>query len=509
MALVGPKTIHQNSKARVRIVPQGPLGKIGITQDEISLIQSQNTQTSAQARKAVANRRRDNQAKSFQLFENIIQLSTNRSISAAGGTFSLVLKSEKADYGELLKPNDWVEIFLDSGIEGERLEMEGLIDRVQTVVSPGSSARLYQITGKEAAGKIVTNAEIWYDFRARPEIPEAEAANKIYGPDGITLDTLTAHFVIPETIREFAGKDNQFVHPEDTTPYFSSGRVNLETYVASTNRSRLDNSIFTFTGKVWSAINRWADRAFHTIYFDVLPSLLQVTDTGDTNLFRTVLKTALVFKEHPYSIENFQALDSHSVDFTEVTTSALGRSDHDVVNVTKVLTPMMHGKGQFDAMEIPPAIHTASFQAHGVRTMYIHTVYPFPGTEDIKTGKFKKGDYVGVLSDLSRRLMKWYIMNDTYVNGTINIGRLRNDIRIGNRLDYTTSDRGREGLSFLIESVQHNYVYSGVSTTTVSVSRGIPILGSDGYKKFQKEFDDRTRQIQNVKQTELQVEQYR
>ncbi len=461
----------------------------------------------------------------YQIKETLTMLDVARRLGAPGGSFTFVVKDEHFNL-DAVSANDWVEIYIDNG-QGERLEMVGLIDRVQeaTQATPDhTTTQTYTISGREAVGKALAKTEIFYDIRAKPLLAVADFSKRIVEVvNGIDYGSITASTFVPEIIKGFAGKDAQFIHPRTGLSFLSerSEMVDLKTYVgrrrvlsvleAEEENDLLDkqnmvilnsdgttfrfsagdvvdddglltrrvipNSLMSIQGKLWSAIQRWQDPRFHTLYFDVLP------DEKGT------LKTALVFKQHPYDIDVFFDLADHDVFSTEVVATNIGRSDADLVNWVKILTKMIpQGRGEGATIFAEPLLSPESLNTHGIRRLYDYTIYPFPNpTRSLapfgpETAAGEEGGFIGLLNSLNGVIARWHSFNDLLVSGTIAMGRLRNDIRLGQRVNYFR--RGDEGFSFLVEGIRHQYVYQGVSTTTINVTRGIPLHGSSQYTEF-------------------------
>ena len=463
-----------------------------------------------------------------ELKKILLSVDVSRRLGTPGGSFTFVVKADQFefDFLNLTRPDDWVEVYLNNG-QGERFEMTGLVDRVQeTTQAAGNNTttRTYTISGREAIGKVLTLTEIFYDIRAKEELALADfSARVVEVENGIKLEAITASDFVPTIIKNFGGKDGQFIHPRTGLPFLGerSQMVDLETYVGQRRvlsgldadeenailddqnivmlnsdgttfrfdagdvvdddelltRRCIPNSLLSIQGKLWPAIQRWQDPLFHTLYFDVLP------DESST------LKTAMVFKQHPYDIDIFFDLPDHDIFSTEVVATNIGRSEVDLLNWIKVLTKMIpQGRGEAASIYAEPFLSGESLNTHGIRRSYPYTMYPFRNPSRSlssfgpETAASEEGGFIGLLKALNDVLTRWHSFGDLLVSGTISMGRLRNDIRLGDRVNYFR--RGDEGFSFLVEGIRHHYVYEGVSTTTINVTRGIPIYQSSQYASF-------------------------
>jgi hypothetical protein len=77
----------------------------------------------------------------------------------------------------------------------------------------------------------------------------------------------------------------------------------------------------------------------------------------------------------------------------------------------------------------------------------------------------------GLLEEYTALLTEWYGQNDELFDGTMSM-RLRRDVRVGTRLDYSNRRSG-ERLSFYVEGVTHSFAYPGGASTSVNLTRGV------------------------------------
>lgn len=536
MARFEERTYYQDSRARIELqpgirpedLPEGLTGKTQLEFGDPSKTLFRRDPNDVKTLKEYNNTSSNAFDKTAELRTSILALDVTRRLGAPGGGWSVTLKSDQLsfDFLDFIRPNDWVDIYFGDG-KGERLEMVGLVDRVQEstqATSNGSTTRTYTLSGREAIGKVLTTTEIFYDIRAKPELALADFSKRVIQiEDGVRLEGIRAVDMVPTIMREFGGTDGQFIHPLTGLPFLgpNSNMVDLTTHVGRRNtlsgvdaqrandtlaeqnieivnsdgssfqyktgdvvnndelltRYVIPNKLPSVNGKLWNSVQKWIDPSFHTLYFDVLP--------GEDGLFRT----SLVFKQHPYDIDVFFALPDHDVFSTEVVSSNLGRTDAEVFNWVKILTKMIpQGRGEAATIYAEPFLSKESFNAHGVHRWYNYTVYPFKNPRRStasfgpESAKEREGGFIGLLRSLTDVFSRWHSFNDLMVNGTIQLGRLRTDIRLGDRINYFR--RGDEGFSFLVEGVRHQYVFKGTSTTTLNVTRGIPLFTSSQYLDF-------------------------
>ena len=147
---------------------------------------------------------------------------------------------------------------------------------------------------------------------------------------------------------------------------------------------------------------------------------------------------------------------------TDVTQSALGRSDEDVVNVLQLYanspTPTVQYRDQIG--NFCPILNHISIARHGFRVREVNTSFANLVKNDGTAFRRKNLVRWQMLMD------HWYQHNIEYLTGTISL-RGRPDIRCGYRIDW--EDRNE---SYYIEGVSHSWQYPGPLETTVEVSRG-------------------------------------
>jgi hypothetical protein len=175
-------------------------------------------------------------------------------------------------------------------------------------------------------------------------------------------------------------------------------------------------------------------------------------------------------REQPFSHDDFAHLEAASIDATEVTQEELASSENDTKNWFRVFP---------DSQYITPEIATVagigngsplSVQRAGIRKMEACT--HFFGTLVLGgLADSHGGPNTTLLQAWSETLAEWYYPNEQFLSG-IFVSRLRPDLHVGRRLDYT-NERTAEELSFYIEGVSHSFIYPGASSTTISVTRGV------------------------------------
>jgi hypothetical protein len=178
---------------------------------------------------------------------------------------------------------------------------------------------------------------------------------------------------------------------------------------------------------------------------------------------------ALVMRQRPYDDDAFSALPVNEVDVTEVESSEIARSSHDVLNWFRLRFPGLDLKHQEAVSGIyAMPISVAKF---GYRRMDAETRYMFLSSDDAVT--FSKDSTKVDFGDVFRKyvdlLVRWYGQNEVWYAGSMTT-RFKPSIRVGTRLRYTRASEVRD---FYVQGVQHSFGKEpGASRSTFTLTRG-------------------------------------
>jgi len=148
----------------------------------------------------------------------------------------------------------------------------------------------------------------------------------------------------------------------------------------------------------------------------------------------------------------------------DVISSALGRSDEEVINVFQ-LYPRTPGKSteywRGLMSNFQPIANPISIGRDGIRVAEDSTDFAF--YSEATDGKVLPERNIARWALLRDH---WYQHNNEYLSGTINL-RGMPEIRVGYRLDWKDKSE-----SYYVDSVSHQWQYPGTLMTSVEVSRG-------------------------------------
>jgi hypothetical protein len=200
-----------------------------------------------------------------------------------------------------------------------------------------------------------------------------------------------------------------------------------------------------FGGTLWSSMEQFVNPLLNEMWVDTVEGV-----------------PAFFVEERPFTHEAFSHLEGASVLASDCTQEEFGFSDSDVHNWIRVYPDV--GWLPSEMVDVAGAgfADRFSWARSGIRKLEPTT---------LAFADFTKSILTETLGAWSERLTEWYAKNDTYLDGSFSM-RLRTDIRVGQRLDYSNA-REAEFYSFYVESVTHNYAYPGTATTSVTVTRGV------------------------------------
>lgn len=178
---------------------------------------------------------------------------------------------------------------------------------------------------------------------------------------------------------------------------------------------------------------------------------------------------ALVMRQRPYDVDAFNALPVTEVDSTEVESSDIARSSHDVFNWFRIRFPNLDVKVQ----ELVRGIRMVpqSIAKFGFRRMEAETRYMFASSASAVA--FSQGstktDFGDVFAQYVELLSTWWGQNEFWYAGTLSM-RFKPSIRAGTRFRLS-----RRGLvyDFYVQGVNHHFSKDpGASRSTFTLTRG-------------------------------------
>jgi hypothetical protein len=407
----------------------------------------------------------------FSKTQEVISCALSKAAGEASGHFSLELLPHTHDWLKIIRPDDWVNIYLDNGRDGgEVLAMTGLVDTIQRSrqVQPGTGATstTISVAGRDL-GKVLLETDpvadpkltrdldglsfmdgVQSNFTDRINETAAGAVERVFatyfGPTETTAalaHSFAGQFQLPDGGR-FYNQDGSgaFVLDLDSSIKSSDGKLKDELKVTISALPNLSQSM-------WSLIQHLANLDFNRLFVEM------IVPAGGTKP-----KPTLWLRPHPFSAADFDALPSIKFDINETFQDSLGLSSHEIKNWIRVDSSVSNSPVTTNVAAVTHLgyYNKDSIQKHGLKRLDRDTMFN------------AEGDIIPGLQQCTDQFLEWYWNAEELYSGSI-VSRLRPDLRLTQRLDYAD---GADQYSFIIESYQHQWSYPNKASTTVHVSRG-------------------------------------
>lgn len=389
---------------------------------------------------------------------DIIQGTIDKDIHSPCGNWSLTLKPSQ-EYLDKIKPNDWIEIYLDNGDgTGPHRAMYGLVDQItrsRQVGGRGEESLTIRLSGRDW-GKALASTGLVFD----PTAKDVGLFAKILERWSQGLDIRSPGETIRFLLESLLGIGTQFLGP--------SGRSIGDSYVADIDAgfgSVSINTSLSLNGSLWELLETYAVPAFNELF----------TDWSDTGGPESSGSPILRFRKIPFLPSDFADLPSFHVPYNTLTGEEVSKADHDVKNWFRVSTDLP-GLTELTLGNTIGMINAKSVIKHGLRKMEITTNGLFPPTGYKNR---ENGDVISMIKEATSLIAHWYGNNENLLSGSFSSGLLVPTAKVGQRLIYKNSETV-EDLQFYCEAYHHNFNYSesAGSETSFSVTRGSPLIGA-------------------------------
>lgn len=431
--------------------------------------------------------------RSAQLVGDLTQFQTTKQLTGDGGTWSVTCKGQVygdiakggQPWSEVIRDGDWATInVVKNGLESH--VMIGRVDSVGVGTQAGGHGEVNVTV--TISGRDLTAAPTDTPLHFNPYDP---LHNNAAGIDMVKLfgDAFAGqpHECVPKILTAALG-DNaaNFGHPPLVPPgvfgvtetKWSTG-LDIVARVAEC-RGFLFAPALLNMGQVqslWQLAAQYSNPAFNEMWLDTDP------DAGNANAGR---KGYLNFRERPFvnladgANSPWYKLPEHVVPLSTATALNLSRG-RNRVNYVQFLGAFA-SIFQDDAMaQAPPTYNEESIKRWGLRKLEMSSSYL---SEESEGGAGNWQEENRKWRDI---LVAWNILNADYWEGTIALGEMRPEIRVGSKLVLTGGppagyagfphDRGdaKEAMTFYVEAVQHTWT-AGPSPTAVT-----QVLVTQGY----------------------------
>lgn len=434
--------------------------------------------------------------KSQDMFPSLLSVTTDKSLGAASGSFSIVVKPSKAGWSDSLfqelVDDDWVDIVFYRHDQPWHV-MRGLIDDIRrsvVVTGRGATVEVFHITGRDF-GKIWEMTPVWFSPYANSDMITSAIARKVFNdipmlqgsPDKAVMAYMKGFL---EALGDNAGV-NWTLPPgmpsaaEGLGPSREGGWRGFIENVAFANmyyqdvpkRKMFNADALNPQGRLWELAKNASDPLFTELYVDLLPDADPFSPrlaAGDP-LTPEEMYMTVVIRDKPFpttaDVEGFvpwwDRVPVFTVPRQQIGPSDVGRSGAERFN-TFYLAGLMHTEdAEAKLRTLVPLVDLEEIKRHGMRRMDVQSQM-VPSEESLN---------LMALADTQRRIARdWYCLNPYYLSGTLNLMVGRPDIKIGCRVRVPGMASEDEDESYYMEQIIHNWTFGSSTKTTLGVTRG-------------------------------------
>lgn len=433
---------------------------------------------------------------------SVFSVSTDKTLGAAAGTLTVEVK-DPGNLTRVLADDDWIDISFISG--GHIFHtMRGVVESFresETTGPNGATVKTVQITGRDF-GVVFDKTKIWFNqFRAEnagfsKTIDIFGALNAAGTPVQCVerilfgfLETLAtsdpprANWLLPKGM---PGRQETF---PDTVLFVAQGFRN------DPERYAVDQQLMDPSGQgVWNLAQEWSDPQFCELFCDLaavnaspltneeaaLNRLLNAggRDEVSADVFFGNLQMqphreyrvedtgmAVFFRDRPFPTlrdgrgSPWFKLPTAELAPQDIVQRNLGRGGTERFNAFFAAPRAIQQLNAAGLDLVGPLWDVESVARHGLRDFSVDSRYI--ATEN----------NLFTMSEAMRQIARdFHCLNPYFWNGTLALGSLRPDIRVGQRLRVRGSSSD-EDITFYVEQVTHNWRLTS-ARTTVGVTRG-------------------------------------
>jgi hypothetical protein len=437
---------------------------------------------------------------------SIIGVQTSKSLGTAAGQFGVQIKvstrkEKQINILDNIIDDDWVDIVLTR--HGRKWHvMRGLVDEVRqadNVAGSGATSQTYTISGRDF-GKVWEATDVWFSLQAKDNVsghfaqkvfsvtPERENSNVV--GDTLVLGTPSAAVrgYMFGFLEELEGVGRANWNPPPTMPAITNGSFieslfyNNINFLNNPERVAIDPNFAMAGGNLWSLAQQWSDPIFTELYCDLFVGGGQGLGGADQGgqalqgveapVEDTVM--TVVFRDKPFPLVG-NAIDAPTgkdsawfklplfiIPREALVTKDVGRSGMERFNayfVTTQLAAESLGQAAIDLQA--PLWDKDDILRHGLRRFDVQSKY---GSKD--------AEMLNIAEKQREMVRDWYCLNPYHLNGTLELGVLFPDVRIGSRARVPGAVSENDDETYYIESVSHNWAYGKGGRTSLGVTRG-------------------------------------
>ena len=426
----------------------------------------------------------------------LISATTNKAMGPPSGSFALTIKPSLAveSLFDQLTDDDWVDLVVYRHDQPWHV-MRGMVDEIRrskAVGGTGTTTETFTVTGRDF-GKVWEITPVWFSPYANDIVTQAianrvfQARPQVLGNPGDVVWAFLRSF-----LEEITAADGPNWEPPKGVPGTNTGdsfldgimfQVGTPFFQNLPKRKAFNPGFMQPQGTLWSLAQQYSDPMFTELYVDMLPDGYPFSpkiSAGDALKPKDMVMT-VVLRDKPFPVVDpkltselgyqyaWKDIPVLAVPRQQIVSSDLGRSGLERFNAYFVATTLHQELMNANALNIiAPLIDRKDMQRHGFRRMDVSSSM----APDETTLEFSN------MAEYQRRLTRdWYCLNPYMLNGSINLGIGRPDIRIGCRIRIPASqDRMQTVLipeeSYYVEQVGHAWTFGTSVKTSLGVTRG-------------------------------------
>lgn len=438
----------------------------------------------------------------------VLSVSTQKTLDAPAGTFSMTLAGGKWFSSQLIKSNDLVVIQMGyKTIEGESLStvMVGLVDRVRRTRDVDSGMAT-SITGRDF-GKILIKSNLkFYPEVAGANTDNSEKfflttegwltlsseftdANSVKGTPAIILDNIM-RFLLPRLNKvKWTVWDENKVKPVakkvDVTNILRYNFAKVDMFMP------LIFSVDQYEGSLWNLMERASIKPFAELFIDVRdpdeawnkgnkPRVVNETIEKASDAAKAKLPkgkgyypyprfpfgkdnsvVSVFMRNTPFDKNMWDKLLTHEVTASDVIDEDLSFSDDEHYNLFWAGTTLNPFGTDLKRVS-PPLMNQKNVERYGLSPLEVEIEGLSIDPNNAQNNVLMEG----MSKEYTSKLKSWYENNHFYLNGSMTI-RGKGNYRIGQRLQASGIMK-----EFYIESVTQSFSVFEGWTTSLSLTRG-------------------------------------
>lgn len=403
----------------------------------------------------------------------LINVQTTKAFGAPSGSFVVAAKPSRGvteSMFERILDDDWIDIVFSR--HGRRYHtMRGLIDEVreeEVVTSSGATTTAYMITGRDF-GKVWEKTQIWFNPYSAENVGGGISMKVFSNARNVGGNVATVVQAFLRGFLEALGDLGRasWIPPQNMpnvgASFLESVVFSVDGYTDTPARTSINANFMMPQGNAWSLAQEWSDPIFCELFCDLYGGGEPTEEAPIDTTHMTV-----VLRDRPFPTTALREnspwfrLPMYVVPRQSITVSNVGRSGLERYNayfVAPQLTQETVRAGALDLLQ--PLWNRQDIDLHGMQRFDVTSRYTSPSAEFLTMARSQR-----------EMVRDWYCMNPYLLNGTLNLGVGRPDIRVGTRIRVPSPISEAYDRTYYCESVTNNWQPGRGTKTTLGVTRG-------------------------------------